>query len=330
MDTNSRFARTAVRLLAPLAAFASLAAVGAPQTRFTFIELLVPSANFTMATAVNNHGVVAGWYNTNCPERYTCERPFVWENGTFRTLPTPPDVTHVRVRGINDSGTVVGHTTLYGTSAIAWTDGLFSRLGFEGEAVRINRRGDIVCTAKVAGWSRACLLRDGVLHELGNGSWMQSFGMELNDRGQVALNADPWDGTRRAYVWDNGAVTDLGTLGGTFTFGNSINDRGVVVGSSQPTPGRNVPMQWSDGVMTALPLPSGSASGINDRGVVIGHSGNKAYLLEDGVVTYLDDLPEVKAKGFTFLAPVDINERGWITGWGITPAGQRGFVLIAK
>lgn len=329
MDTFAAFARTAVRVIAPLLALASLTAWGAHETRWTFVELHAPSANFTLATAVNNRGEVAGWYNAPCPERFTCERPFVWDGG-FRTLPTPPDVSHVRVRGINDSGTVVGHSTLFGLEAIAWTNGQFSRLGFEGEAIRINRAGDIACTARVGGFPRACLLRDGVLFELGAMGGQQSFGVALNNRGKVLANADPPDGTRRTFTWDNGTVTDLGSLGGSFTFGNAINDRGVVVGYSQDETGQTRPFRWSDGVMTALPPASGTAQNINDRGAIIGISNGKAYLLDDGVLTILDDLPEVRAKGFTGLIPVDINERGWIVGWGNTPAGQRGFLLIAK
>jgi hypothetical protein len=29
----------------------------------------------------------------------------------------------------------------------------------------------------------------------------------------------------------------------------------------------------------------------------------------------------MQAKGFTLVVPVDINEHGWIVGWGNTPAG---------
>ena len=74
----------------------------------------------------------------------------------------------------------------------------------------------------------------------------------------------------------------------------------------------------------------GTAYGINDRGTVIGHNGTKAWVLDDGVLTYLDDLPGVRAKGVTFMIPTDINERGWIAAWGSTPAGARGYLLIPK
>lgn len=323
------FARTALRIIAPLLAFSSLTAVGARETRWTIVELNAPSATFTLATAVNNFGEIAGWYNTPCPQRVTCERAFIWD-GAFRTLPTPPDVTHVRVRGINDSGIVVGYTPQFGGLAIAWASDQFANLGFYGEATRVNDKVEIACTMRVGGLSRACMMRRGTLYDLGTAGGEESFATDLNDRGQVIINADMPDGSHRAFVWDKGLMTDLGTLGGTFTFGNSINNRGVVVGSSHTSSGESRPFKWSDGVMSALPVPIGSPSGINDRGAIIGNTGQKAWLLDDGVLTYLDDLPEVRAKGFTSLTAVDLNERGWIVGWGNTPAGQRGFLLIAK
>ena len=93
------------------------------------------------------------------------------------------------------------------------------------------------------------------------------------------------------------------------------NSRGGLQRSRTPT-----------GTMTALAgaPSSGNANSINDRDTVIGHSGTKAWVLDDGVPTYLDDLPAVRAAGFTFMIPIDINERGWIVGWANTPRGQRG------
>jgi hypothetical protein len=100
MDTLPRFARIALRLLTPLLLLGSTTAWSARETRWTLIDLNPPGANFTVASAVNNHGVVAGWYNTPCPEHFVCERPFVGDGGAYRTLPTPPDMPYVRVRGI--------------------------------------------------------------------------------------------------------------------------------------------------------------------------------------------------------------------------------------
>jgi probable HAF family extracellular repeat protein len=125
--------------------------------------------------------------------------------------------------------------------AIAWKDGEFARLGFEGEAIRINRAGDIACAARVGGLSRACLLRGGVLFEFGTFGGMTSGSSELNDRGQVVGWADFANGTRHAFVWENGAMADLGTLGGAFSTGYSINDRGMAVGSSQDATGQSRP-----------------------------------------------------------------------------------------
>jgi probable HAF family extracellular repeat protein len=331
MDTLSRLVRTAVRIFLPFLVLAAATAWGARETRWTVVDLNPPGAELSVATGVNNRGEVAGWFTESCPVHGFCERPFVWDNG-LRTLPTPPEVPHARARGINDAGTVVGHTTLLGLQAVAWKDGQYTPLGFEGEAIRINRRGDIACTARVGGFQRACLLRDGVLHEFGTFGGTTSHAMELNDRGQVTGTAAVANGDWRAFVWENGTMSNLGTLGGAYSLAYSINDRGVVVGYSSNAAGQTSAFEWSGGTMNAIPgAPAGGvAFGINDRGVVVGRMGGKSYMLDDGVLTILDDLPEIRAKGFTELQPIDINERGWIVGWGMTEAGMRGFVLIPK
>jgi hypothetical protein len=81
-----------------------------------------------------------------------------------------------------------------------------------------------------------------------------------------------------------------------------------------------------------LPPPQ-AATAINDRGAVVGNlGGNGSYLYEDGVVTRLESIPEVQAAGWTSLVPTDINDRGWITGWGTRVGGgsSKAFVLIPR
>jgi probable HAF family extracellular repeat protein len=293
-----------------------------------FIELNAPSANFTFAAALNNRGQVVGFYNAPCPERFTCERPFLWEEGWFQTLPTPADVTHVRVRGINDKGDIVGHTLLFSHEAIMWKDGVFSRLGFEGEAARINKFGHIAGVVMANGFPRGFLLRDGVLSEFGTFGGVQSFARDLNDKDQVVGEADLASGDRHAFVWDNGVMTDLGTLGGKSSFGYGINNHGIAVGFAQSADQQLHAFAWNGGMAV---LPGDAAFAINERGAIVGRLSDAGYLLEDGKLTVLDDLPAVKAAGFIDLFPTAINERGWIIGFGQKADGvMRTFVLIPR
>jgi uncharacterized membrane protein len=133
-------------------------------------------------------------------------------------------------------------------------------------------------------------------------------------------------------------MKDLGTLGRAQGKAVAINSSGVVVGYVS---GQNdaAPVAFvDDGIMR--PLFAGGAccsiaSAINDRGDVVGViDGQHGFLVENGRLTMLDQLPAVRAAGWTRLLPEGINNRGWIVGMGMlsTPAAPgrvpwRAFVL---
>lgn len=52
------------------------------------------------------------------------------------------------------------------------------------------------------------------------------------------------------------------------------------------------------------------------RGAIVGSDQvtGAAFLYEDGAVTALMDLPEMRAAGWTAFTPWGINDRGWIVG----------------
>src|SRR5262249_36054423 len=99
----------------------------------------------------------------------------------------------------------------------------------------------------------------------------------VNDRNQVAGQADTATGAELAFFWEGGALRSLGTLGGSFSAALAINNRAQVVGfASTPADAAMHGFVWQRGKMTDLgPLPGGTdsgAQGINDRGVVVGFS----------------------------------------------------------
>jgi hypothetical protein len=59
---------------------------------------------------------------------------------------------------------------------------------------------------------------------------------------------------------------------------------------------------------------------------------DRGFVYDDGTLIYLDSIPEVRAAGWTNLVPLDINDRGWITGWGRRGGSfsDTAFVLIPK
>jgi hypothetical protein len=54
-----------------------------------------------------------------------------------------------------------------------------------------------------------------------------------------------------------------------------------------------------------------------------GRANDKAFLYDNGTLIFLDDIPAVRAAGWTFLYPLDINDRGWITATAAAAPGSR-------
>ena len=326
MPTLGFLRRTALALLSLSLATAALAA-RAPQ--WTFVELKAPGGDAIVATGVNDHGEVTGWYRAACAERFGCVRPFLWSNGEFRTLDTPADLPRVEVNDINARGVIVGSTEIFPREVVVWKDGAWSRPGIAGQGFDINRGGDI---AGMDEQSRPFLFRDGVLFGLPTlgGS---AGALALNDKALVAGFSDAPDGSRRAIIWENGVLRDLGNLGGNFNVATAINNRGVVVGIANDATRMSAAFIW-DGVMRRIPgLGSGSRpSAINDHGAVVGIIDSAfGFLFEDNTVTRLDTLPAVQEKGFRLVDPLAINNRGWIVGWAWrAERDSAAFVLIPR
>jgi hypothetical protein len=75
-----------------------------------FTEIVEPTAIVTVATAINNHGVAAGWYQVRNTDIY---RSFIYRGSSILQETWPPNANgntpkYVRALGINDSGQLVG------------------------------------------------------------------------------------------------------------------------------------------------------------------------------------------------------------------------------
>jgi len=156
----------------------------------------------------------------------------------------------------------------------------------------------------------------------------------LNDRGAVVGISRNGSRENRAFLYENNRIKDLGTLGGPWARAEDINDQGVIVGSSvaDATGGPEQTFIYERGRMRALfSHPDGSRpTAINNRGEVIGYIGGEGglpFLYKGGQLVMLEELPEVVAAGWTDLVVEDINDRGWITGYGRRNGGVQSFVL---
>jgi probable HAF family extracellular repeat protein len=174
----------------------------------------------------------------------------------------------------------------------------------------------------------------------------------INDKGQAVGMSGTCANTQlpgpaasaHAVLWENGTVTDLGNLGGTANpallgVGNAalaINNRGQVVGTSALAGNTtHHAFLWTGetGMRDLGTLPGDIVSaglGINNRGEVIGNSisppglptGNPhPFLWQDGVMADLNTLIPADSP-LQLLTAFSINDRGQITGIGVTSGGD--------
>ena len=315
-------------ILAALSVVATMAQAGLNQ--WTIIDLGALGSSGSVALALNNRGDVAGYSRARGPgETSETNHGFLWQNGTMYDLGAPAQSAFAQVSAMNENGTLVAIGD-FGMSYV-WKGGAWSPMNFHGTPRAINRLDEVVGNFQVGAAQRAFLYSDGIGLELGTLGGTSSRANAINDRGVVVGNASiPGDLATHAFVFENDRMRDIGTLGGAYSTANDVNSSGVVVGGAQDAGNRMMAFIYdSTGMRPLFNLPgSHSAAAINDRGAVVGLIDEGAFLYDNGIVTRLDQLPEIAAAGWTSIFPSGINERGWITGWGWHSDGRPGSAFL--
>jgi probable HAF family extracellular repeat protein len=189
-----------------------------------------------------------------------------------------------------------------------------------------------------SGGSHGFIYRDGVFTDIGTLGGVYSDLEDLNDKGfavgksLVAGNID-----FHPYLYERGTMKDLGTFGGRFGTALAVNSHGVVVGAASDAANLVHAFVYDGGPIRPLfPGETGNSQAvdINDHGTIIGwrQGAGSSFIYDDGVVTMIEQIPEVKAQGWFWLTPTGINDRGWITGYGRKAgvSSEIGFVLMPK
>jgi probable HAF family extracellular repeat protein len=257
-------------------------------------------------------------------ESNTACKPFVWNHGRMRTLPTLGGANGYASM-INTQGQVSGYAetrhhergcAVNHFLPVVWTNGEVDKLPLikgdsDGVAAWINDKGQAVGATGSCG--------------------------AFNTNSQLYLVEE------HAVLWENGQATDLGNLGGDGAgAGNhacSVNNLGQVVGHSNlPNDVTFHGFLWTrekhmQDLGTLDSDPASLGLGINDAGFVVGASLDaeftpRAFVWNDGVMTDLNTLVSGGPSLYLLMA-YDVNNRGDIDGLAVSSDGQlHGFLAI--
>jgi probable HAF family extracellular repeat protein len=324
-------------LLAALLESPCLGTLGAADAdAYTVQALTIPRNAFSgQASAINDAGVSAGWYETN-----NGSTAVSWSaDNQLSPLGTLLGLPSALANDINQAGTIVGFAFTNDfliSRAFIWQSGTgmqaLTDLGGDASlAQAINADGTAV------GWSFDAV---GVLHAVkwdASGSLTDlnpagaiSEALDINDAGDVVGWVFPAGGSAsHAYLWQHdGTEVDLQTLGGLGSQAFGVNNRLVIVGVSDrrsPLPPTAFIWKSATGMRTLHMGGNSQAFAINDLGRVVG-----LRVINQGVLGLtrfhgsLEVLPDLAPDKPPASGPTGINPCGTIVGSSSSPDPTNG------
>lgn len=303
------------------------ATLSAQSSRYVVQDLGQIDGSSSVAAAINDSGVVAGYIET--PLRDT-RAARATDGRTFEYVPGLEAVTS-SASDVNVFGDLAGIALVSASPwtlhAIRYTDaGGVEDLGsFGGNSfgVGINRSGQVV------GWSHAGSVFSTRAFVATPGQWLQdlgtlgggsSFGSGINDAGQVAGHSETTGGRWHAFRYTPGlGLLDLGTPADANSYGFGINASGQVVGRLSTTSSTHA-FRYTDGIgiqdVHTVSASTSEASDINDLGAVVGYMSTQGTPAHAFLYTDTDGMIDLN----TAIDPAS----GWVLNgaWGINNAGE--------
>ena len=250
--------------------------------------------------AINDAGVVAGWFYYRSSDGSTQQDPVRWTSSSAAAENLVP--LGIDAGGINLAGQIVGEMNVSGIRrGFRWENGVVTDLGGFGggpsAAWGINSTGVIVGIGRATpqGVFRAVVWRMGVITELPMlpGGTSHAFAHEINDDGVIVGSSPVASGEWHAVRWVPASGEPSGyrieDLGYPNSIARDINNNGAIVGHYHVHNGVERAFYWhpTRGKMD-LPALSGNAYrlafGINDAGEVVGHGVKNGSSAEHGIV----------------------------------------------
>ena len=318
--------RATTTLKAAVAAVITTVLISLPATAqgpgFTITYLgMLPGAFESSASGISESGDVAG---------VSGGRAFLYHNRRLTDLGTLGGSLSL-ANGLNDSGQVVGASTLPGDLALhafLYRSGRMTDLGSLGGdlsfANGISQSGSLVVgdSATSIGSLHAFLYRAGRLRDLGTLGGDFATAAAVNDSGQIVGGSSlAGELTAHAFLISGSRMKDInpGIPGGVISRASAINQNGRVALFEFNDQSAPIPFVYQGGRFTKIKLPAGDAyaipMSINDSGAVVGISGDvngplRVFLSRGSVTLDLNTvLPDL-----CFFCSLGINDNGQIAG----------------
>jgi len=260
----------------------SPAAAGSPP-RFELTLLQVPDGAFGAATALNEHGAIAGTVQPNPSGLYLIVHAAFWaDGGAAPATAAVPGLSVVQPSDVDGTGLVIGNsvTSFGGEFAFTWIPGgdlepVPATGGVEcASAAGINERGVLVGIGGFPAGGLPARWIQGVPHALPLPPG-DDYGtaLAISESGLIVGSSGGPLTASLATRWFGGAVEHLQFPGALHSAALDVNDRGEAVGQATLSDIPTVGVRWRTTEGVALPTLGGrqsQARGINNRSWIVG------------------------------------------------------------
>jgi len=157
------------------------------------------------------------------------------------------------------------------------------------------------------------------------GCMLDSFGRDVNNKGQVVGLAYNLNGSARAFLYKDALMTDIGTLGGDFSAAYALNDKGEIAGVATQAGGAQRAFIYRVGLMSDLGTLGGSHSaayGINELRQVVGCSTTTGDTEQLGFIHQAGAMAALPSLGGNESCALGINRNGAVVGYSTDPVSS--------